>query len=563
MIPVRRWLRVFAAVAGAAWISVQPGAAVAQGDTPAAGESPDPQQVLAGKAMYREGVLPSGELMTGTYAGDVAVSGQQVICGACHRRSGLGSSEGQEVVRAVTGDILYAPLRLPTSKPPLAPEQRPAYTDETLKRAIRAGIGADGKPLNTLMPRYPLPDEDLDALVAYLKTLSSAPDPGVTEHEIHFATVLSDSVDSGTRKAVLDVLQAFIEQKNAETRHETRRAEHAPWHKQWIYGAYRKWVLHVWELEGSPESWAEQLRAHYEKQPVFALLSGAVAGAWRPVHDFCEQNEVPCLFPNTDLPVVDESSFYTVYLSRGMMLEADAVARHLADGGLLSGPVVQVYRAGEPRGEAAAARLRQQVRQQGGRVDDFVLSEDPAPDDALWREVAVRSGAGAVVSWLGADATGLWDAAAGGQPRRIYLSTTLYGVNPAQIPRDERERVYLVHPYELPAALPRLLARSTGWLKVKGIYAPEAQREQANAFFALKMAGGALKTMRGFFVREYLIERIEHMADSASYTSVYPRISLAPGQRFVSRGAYVARFGADESGQLVAEEAGWLVPGSN
>jgi hypothetical protein len=50
------------------------------------------------------------------------------------------------------------------------------------------------------------------------------------------------------------------------------------------------------------------------------------------------------------------------------------------------------------------------------------------------------------------------------------------------------------------------------------------------------MAAGALKGMCGFFVRDYLLERIEHMVDNATDISVYPRMSLAPDQRFVSRG---------------------------
>jgi hypothetical protein len=50
------------------------------------------------------------------------------------------------------------------------------------------------------------------------------------------------------------------------------------------------------------------------------------------------------------------------------------------------------------------------------------------------------------------------------------------------------------------------------------------------------------------------------MVDNATYTSVYPRISLAPDQRFVSKGAYIARF--SEDGGLVAA-TDWLIPGSN
>jgi hypothetical protein len=119
--------------------------------------------------------------------------------------------------------------------------------------------------------------------------------------------------------------------------------------------------------------------------------------------------------------------------------------------------------------------------------------------------------------------------------------------------------VYFAHPYELPSKLPRLLARSSGWLKLKGVYAPHAQQAQADAYFALKMAGGALVQMRGFFLRDYLLERIEHMVDSASYTSVYPRVSMAPGQRFVSRAAYIAKAPSQGKRGLVAV-TDWRVP---
>ncbi len=205
--------------------------------------------------MYMEGVLPTGELMTGTVVGDVKLRGDQVICAACHRRSGLGSMEGQEAVPAVTGDLLFQPLRLPTSKPPLAPVLRPAYDAELLKRAIRDGVRSDGQPLGELMPRYDLSDEQLGSLIAYLDSLQSSSAPGVTDRDMHFATIIAGPVEPATRKAFVDVLETYFEQKNKETRHESYRASNAPWHKAWIMAPYRKWVLHVWDIEGPPDSW--------------------------------------------------------------------------------------------------------------------------------------------------------------------------------------------------------------------------------------------------------------------------------------------------------------------
>lgn len=560
---IGHWVGAAAIVVGIGCAFSHPAPAIAQDQPPAAEAVPDPQSVSLGKKMYMEGVLPSGELMTATVHGDITLTGEQVVCGACHRRSGMGASEGQDVVPSTTGDILYQPLRLPTTKPPLPPELRPAYTDETLKRALRDGIGADGEAFSPLMPRYPLSDADLDTLLAYLKTLTTDPDPGVTEKQIHFATVIADPVEPEQRNALLDVLNTFVEQKNVETRNESQRAEHAPWHKHWVFGPYRKWVLHIWELQGPQESWPQQLEAQYRAQPVFALLSGLVTGSWQPVHDFCEGFEIPCLFPITDLPVIDEQDFYNVYFSKGMTVEGEAIAQNLADDGLLNTRVVQVYRAGDDRATVAAAALQTALEARRGQVEDFPLTDlDAESMNDFWSSLGDQGRGAVMILWLSeADARTFWQrpeiVAA---PARIYLSTTLYGSDPDQVPAGAREQLRFVHPYELPGKLNRLLMRSTGWLRSRRIYAPGEKQVQANAYFALKMAGGALKGIQGYFDREFLLEGIEHMVDNANYTSVYPRMSLAPEQRFVSKGAYIARL--SEDGRLVAV-TDWLIPGSN
>ena len=41
-------------------------------------------------------------------------------------------------------------------------------------------------------------------------------------------------------------------------------------------------------------------------------------------------------------------------------------------------------------------------------------------------------------------------------------------------------------------------------------------------------------------------------------TTVYPRLSLAPGQRFASKGAFIVHFAAD--GKAVVPESEWIVP---
>src|SRR5207249_10027967 len=58
----------------------------------------------------------------------------------------------------------------------------------------------------------------------------------------------------------------------------------------------RKWRLHVWKLTGPANTWEAQLQEHLAAEPVFAVLSGIGGKNWAPVHHFCEQAELPCLF---------------------------------------------------------------------------------------------------------------------------------------------------------------------------------------------------------------------------------------------------------------------------
>ncbi len=512
-----------------------------------------------GRKLYLTGELPSGKIITGRVRGDIELTGKQVICGTCHRKSGMGSSEGDQVIPAIAGKMIFEPLRLPTSGDPLAPTQRPAYTEATLRRAIRAGIDSNGKPLDPLMPRYALSDRELELLIDYMKGLSTAWSPGMDEKEIHFATIIAGDVSAEARKALRDVMRVYVEQKNSESRHESFRAENAPWHKKWLFEPYRKWVMHVWELKGPGETWGEQLRALYEKQPVFAVLSGAGEGSWQPVHNFCQAAELPCLFPTTELPVIDESDFYPIYLSKGMTLEGELVDRHLHSQAV-DAPLLQVYRQDDLKAATAAQGLT--ATRRGKQLKTLIWNQaQSSPSEAFWRDVLRQREDAALVLWLSKEQLiNLWPLLESNkQMPRIYLSSTLFGSDQSSLPASLSEHIYLTRTREVPKRISRLLMRSTGWLKVKHIYAPESREIQANAYLALKVAGDALMHIRGYFFRDYLIERIEHTVDNVPYSSVYPRISLAPGQRFAAKGGYITQFSPGKKNELVAV-SDWLTP---
>src|SRR5581483_1164800 len=261
-----------------------------------------------GRMLYRDGVTSTGEPVTAVVQGDVPVEGRQLTCVGCHQRSGMGSSEGSTGVPPISGPSLYAASD--------APHRRPAYTDETVARAIRDGIDSAGRSLTPLMPRYRLGSADVRALVEYLKTLSGTVSPGVTADTIRFATIVTDGVDPTASDAMLEVLTAYFAEKNRTTRHEPGRD--AVVADVTSSRGYRKWELSRWTLRGPPSTWSNQLEDYDRSEPVFAVVAGLAAGEWRPIHEFCERVEIPCLLPNTDLPAAVERDTYTLYFSRGV-----------------------------------------------------------------------------------------------------------------------------------------------------------------------------------------------------------------------------------------------------
>ena len=116
-----------------------------------------------------------------------------------------------------------------------------------------------------------------------------------------------------------------------------------------------------------------------------------------------------------------------------------------------------------------------------------------------------------------------------------------------------------MQPYERPEAFDTRVQRIRSWLRARKIEAPGELRAQATAFLAASIAAEALAHNYNFFVRDFLVEQIEHMSSASAVTAVYPRITLGPGQRFASRGCYVVALGetADKPSRTVSE---WIVP---
>jgi hypothetical protein len=96
------------------------------------------------------------------------------------------------------------------------------------------------------------------------------------------------------------------------------------------------------------------------------------------------------------------------------------------------------------------------------------------------------------------------------------------------------------------------------WFRIRRIPVV-AQQVQADTYLACGLVSETLSHMVDAFVRDYLIERVEMALDHRVMTGYYPRLTLAPGQRFASKGGYIVRF-TDPQGTKVAPLGEWITP---
>ena len=563
-----------------------------------------------GRRIYLDGILPSGALLKGKRSGGESVSGADAACSSCHRKSGMGSVEGTLLTPPITGKFLFGDDKnnlatLDQRRRKSFNQRHEPYTDELLARAVHNGVNNAGRELSVVMPRFDLSDVEMKALTAYLKQLSVEWSPGVTAQTIRFATVITPDVEPARRQVMLDTMRAAFIQKNASTVAGMRRGgrRHMVSAAEMVLGTERTWELDVWELNGSPDTWGAQLAEHYRKQPVFALISGLSNTTWEPVHDFCQHVQVPCWFPSVALPVNAEA-FYPVYFSRGVMLEADVLARHLLDKGERRPQrLIMIFRDDYP-GRNAAKALTRALAGSGIEVEERVLRG--TGEEALRSTLSDVQGTDSLMFWLRAPDVAALDRVAPTAASASYFSAALAGAENAPVPPAWKRRARMIYPYELPDRRQPAMANFHTWCNLHKLALVD-EAMQSEIYFSVTFLSDTLAEMLDNVYRDYLLERAENMLSQregsqaeeqtrqrislgrvgdlarryptrktmaetrglvamdrgipgrAGGTTIYPRLSLARGQRFASKGGYIVRFDGAGGDKLVAE-SGWIVP---
>jgi hypothetical protein len=514
-------------------------------------------EVELGRRIYMEGILPSGEPLKGKRLDSVQVEGAEAACEICHRRSGMGSLEGNIVVTPITGRFLFAtdenrPIALVDQRAPKnVTRAHEPYTEASFAKALREGVNVDGRALSPLMPKYDLSDAEIKGVMAYLRQLSAELSPGAGEDTLRFATIVTPGVNPEKVEAMVGMMRTAFTQRNASQETYSGRMRMPI---DLIPRTLRNWQLTVWELQGAPDTWEAQLAEKYRKEPVFAVISGLSNTSWTPVHTFCQQQKLPCMLPSIALPPA-ETAFYPLYYSRGVALEAEVLARHLRNQGKKAPRrLLQVYRDNEV-GRGAAQALTEALHDSGVQVESHVLhGQEPS---GLKKAMKGLSSKDAVMLWLSpADLSAVNKAAPKYPPAVTYVSGFLAEENYGFASKAWKPHVRVVYPYELGEKRQKTAAALKKWLKTWQLPLVD-EAFQAEVFFNLLFLTDLSSQMLDNLYRDYMIERAEDMLSLGSNVSAYPHLSLARGQRFASKGAYIARFATD--GKLVAD-SDWIVP---
>lgn len=133
-----------------------------------------------GERIYFTGTSNSGPAITAEMPGMHGMPAGMLACASCHGEDGRGGTVRMMMTTVTAPNIQYNNLTSPEHSEEEEGEHddgeaghagHPPYIDETIKRAITRGSDPAGESLHWMMPRWDMTDEQLDDLIAFLKTL--------------------------------------------------------------------------------------------------------------------------------------------------------------------------------------------------------------------------------------------------------------------------------------------------------------------------------------------------------------------------------------------------------
>ncbi|RPI32885.1 MAG: amino acid ABC transporter substrate-binding protein, partial [Nitrospiraceae bacterium] len=327
--------------------------------------------------------------------------------------------------------------------------------------------------------------------------------------------------------------------------------------QSWRSASYVNLSLSQWLLKGPEETWRSELEEHYRREPVFALIGGMVKGDWRPIHDFTEENHIPSLFPITDFPVVSETDWYTLYLSKGFYQEGESAARYLNSiAETLEGKaVIEVVR-DSIEGRTLSRGFQETWLETGHQpAVSVTLKKGEPPTAKLLDQVLTGKKQYTLVLWDGPEALTALEAiaASANKPERILISSGYLGKSFLTLNEGLRDITFITYPLGL--SQEKFGYRFDIPLMKKKV-SEDAEKILKKTYSLLNMLTQALIEMRGNYYRDNFLDVIGMMKDQRD--PLYERLSFGPGQRYASKGCYIVQLGKGPNPELI-KKSDWVI----
>jgi ABC-type branched-subunit amino acid transport system substrate-binding protein len=309
--------------------------------------------------------------------------------------------------------------------------------------------------------------------------------------------------------------------------------------------AYKRIKLLRWNLNGSPESWQGQLQEYYDREPVFALLGGISSGPWQPIHDFCEKKGLPSILPITDLPVISDKDWYTLYFSKGPFQEGEAAAKYLnralsnVNGGILQLTV------GSSRSQLLAKGFSQTwLELRGNMPKELQLDSGKAVQQLA--DKSFVSGMAAVLIWLEPEEAKLALKLLETFQGPVFLPGGEVDFSSLELSDAQRERIFFTYPYRLPVDEKKYDAY-TDQIFINSPKDTRSKKIIKQVYSINQVLNQALMELKGDYYRDALLDVLGMgmgggmgvVLDTAF--PLYERLSFGPNQRYASKGCYVVQ----------------------
>jgi len=388
---------------------------------------------VRGKRIYMEG--KGRKRITATIPGvGLRAPGSGFPCINCHLAGGTGQSEGG----VQSADITWFTLTKEYGGVRTSGRAHPAYTGETVRKAITVGVDPAGNALASAHPRFGMEREDLDDLVAYLAVMDSEPVPGVTDNAVRVGILYpSKGPLAEASVEVRALISGAFRETNAAGGIFSRRMELA-------------------EIPFDPSVAGSALaaaRSAVEKDDVFCFVANVGISANEEAARYLATARVPVFVPLLAAP---EGGYgadrYTFHVLASVRDQARVMVDFLAAS--LSAPAnrLGLLYAKDPSGEKGAEGAREQAGKRGLPVAAEVAF-GPGPLDAAGAARRMRQEGVDAVMYFGGPAEALAyarEAAAPDNGALFLAPAPMVGDAFLSAPREFRDRVFLAAPLAPP-----------------------------------------------------------------------------------------------------------------